>query len=194
MTAIIDYGAGNTASVANALDSLNELYIITNNEFEILRADRAILPGVGEASYAIKQLHKFNLYSALRMYRRPLLGICLGAQLLLDFSKEGNASCLGIIPGSTELFNDPNFETPHMGWNKIEFIKGSPLFNDMKKNEYFYFANSYYIPVSKYASSVSEHGIKFAASIEKNNFYGVQFHPEKSGTKGLQLINNFLSI
>ena len=178
MISIIDYGAGNVASVANALETLNEKFVITSNEVEICRADKIIFPGVGEASFAIKQLHMLNLFSMMRMIGKPLLGICLGMQLLCDSSKEGNVSCLGIFPTTGEKFDETKTKVPHMGWNKVKQIKESKLFNGITDEEYFYFA----------------HSIDFSASLEKDNFYGVQFHPEKSGDAGLKLLENFITL
>lgn len=194
MIAIIDYGAGNVASVANAVTKLGKEFKITNNEVEICRSDKIIFPGVGEASYAIKQIHLLNLFSFIRMIKKPMLGICLGMQLMCEFSAEGNTSCLGIFPGRNELFDSKLEKVPHMGWNEVKQTKESRLFNGIKDNEFFYFAHSYYLPVTPNTSSVATHAIDFTASLEKNNFFGVQFHPEKSGEAGLKLFNNFIEL
>lgn len=194
MIALIDYGAGNTASVANALNTLSAEYVLTNNETDICRSERVIFPGVGEASFAVKQLHRSNLVNLLRIVKKPLLGICLGMQLLCDFSKEGNVPCLGVIPGTAEKFDDTAVKVPHMGWNEVFQTKESRLFKGIKDGEFFYFANSYYVPVSEYTTAKSSHGIDFAAAIENNNYYGIQFHPEKSGDAGLTILQNFLEI
>jgi glutamine amidotransferase len=194
MIAIIDYGAGNVASVANAVSALKHDYIITSNEINILKSDKIIFPGVGEASFAIKQLHKLNLYTMLRVCNKPLLGICLGMQLMADYSKEGDVTGLGLFPGSTEKFDNEITKVPHMGWNSIEIRKGSELFNGIESGEMFYFAHSYYLPLNIYATSVTNHNIAFAASVEIGNFYGVQFHPEKSGDAGLKLLKNFIEL
>ncbi len=192
MIAIIDYGAGNVASVANVLDKLDHNYIITAKEFEICNADKVIFPGVGEASFAVKQLHKLNLFTVLRIIKKPMLGICLGIQLMSEFSEEGNVTCLGILPGRSIMFDNKLVKVPHMGWNSIEILKESKLFNGIKNGEHFYFAHSYYIPPNEYAASISDNKIKFTASMEKENYYGVQFHPEKSGEAGIQILKNFL--
>jgi glutamine amidotransferase len=194
MIAIIDYGAGNVASVANAVASLNCEYIITSNEFEIMKSDKIIFPGVGEASYAVKQLHRLNLFTMLRVCKKPILGICLGMQLMLDHSKEGNVTGLGFFSGSTEKFDSKISKVPHMGWNSINIKKQSELFNGIAPGEKFYFAHSYYLPVSELATSFTNHSTDFTSSIEKNNYYGVQFHPEKSGDTGLQLLKNFIDL
>lgn len=191
MIAIIDYGAGNVASVANAVAKLNCDFIITDNEFEILKSDKIIFPGVGEASFAVKQLHKLNLFTMLRVCKKPLLGICLGMQLMVDHSKEGDISGLGLFPGSTQKFNPEISKVPHMGWNSVDITKESKIFSGLKSGENFYFAHSYYVSVNEFTTSVTNHQTVFSSSIEKNNYYGVQFHPEKSGEAGLKLLKNF---
>ncbi len=194
MIAVIDYGAGNVASVANALKALNEDFKISNNEMEICRADKIIFPGVGEASYAVKQLHLLNLFSALRMVKKPILGICLGMQLMADHSTEGDVTCLGIFPGVAQKFDPSKTKVPHMGWNDIKLVKQSRLFEGIREGERFYFANSYYVPVSEYTTAVSNNNIDFSAALEKGNYYGVQFHPEKSGDAGLKILKNFIDL
>jgi glutamine amidotransferase len=192
MIALIDYGAGNTASVANALTELRTDYIITNRESEICNAEKIIFPGVGGASFAIKKLNLYNLINALRIIKKPFLGICLGMQLMCDESEEGNVKCLGIFPGTCKLFTAPNIKVPHMGWNKVEFIKGSKLFEGIKSGEYYYFAHSYYVPENEMTSAKTRHGNYFTAVMEKENYYGVQFHPEKSGPMGIKILKNFV--
>lgn len=194
MIALIDYDAGNTASVANALEHLGHAFVLTNKETDICRADKVIFPGVGEASFAIRQLHRYNLINLLRIVKKPLLGICLGMQLLSEFSTEGNIPCLGVVPGRVEKFDSSKVNVPHMGWNEVFQKKESKLFKDIKDGEFFYFANSYYLPVGEFTTATASHGIDFTAALEKDNFYGIQFHPEKSGEAGLKLINNFLEI
>jgi glutamine amidotransferase len=203
MIALIDYGAGNTASVANALTELKQEFRITNSEQVICRSDKVIFPGVGEASFAVKQLHLLNLFTLLRIVKKPLLGICLGMQLMAESSAEGNVTCLGIFPGSSVLFNSEKTKVPHMGWNEIHHVKESKLFTGIKEGEKFYFANSYYIPQNSCTITTTENdsqrdpgapGEVFSSAMEKNNFFGVQFHPEKSGDAGLQLLNNFTKL
>ncbi len=194
MIAIIDYGAGNVASVANAVNMISNDYKITCNETDLLKASKIIFPGVGEASSAIKKLHKLNLYSMLRICKKPLLGICLGMQLMAEHSKEGNVMGLGLFPGSTEVFDNTVTKVPHMGWNSIDIRKESKLLNGIGSGEKFYFANSYYLPLNDCTTSVTNHKIDFAASIEVGNLYGVQFHPEKSGEAGLKILKNFIEI
>ena len=194
MIALIDYSAGNTASVANALNELGQEFKLTNREGEICRADKIIFPGVGEASFAIRNLHRYNLINLLRIIRKPVLGICLGMQLFCDYSTEGNTACLGVIPGVVDKFDSSKITVPHMGWNEVFQTKVSKLFTGIKDGEFFYFANSYYFPVNEFTTAISKHGIDFSASIEKDNYYGVQFHPEKSGDAGLRLLKNFIEL
>ncbi len=192
MIALIDYGAGNTASVSNALKDLNADYIITNRESDICKAEKIIFPGVGEASFAIRKLNLFNLINALRIIKKPFLGICLGLQLMCDESEEGDVKCLGIFPAKSKLFTGKSIKVPHMGWNKVEAVKDSKLFDGIKSGDYFYFANSYYVPENEYTSAKCSHGIDFTAAMEKDNYYGVQFHPEKSGPAGIKVLKNFI--
>jgi imidazole glycerol-phosphate synthase subunit HisH len=191
MIAIIDYGAGNVASVANALTELKQDFLITNNENEILKSEKIIFPGQGEASYAVKQLHKLNLYTLLRICKKPFLGICLGMQLMAAHSAEGNVGGLGIFPGGTEKFDSSAVKVPHIGWNDIRIQKESILFNGISGGK-FYFAHSFFLPLNEYTTSVTSHKTDFSASMERNNFYGVQFHPEKSGELGMKLLQNFI--
>lgn len=194
MIAVIDYGAGNVASVANALSSLKQKYKISSSESEICNADKIIFPGVGEASYAIKQLHMLNLFSMMRMVKRPILGICLGMQLMMDNSAEGDVTCLGIFPGTVLKFDSTKTKVPHMGWNEIKISKESKLFKNINDGEKFYFANSFYVPVTEFTTSITNNNIDFSASLERDNFYGVQFHPEKSGEAGLKILQNFIDL
>ncbi|MEJ2105593.1 MAG: imidazole glycerol phosphate synthase subunit HisH [Ignavibacteriaceae bacterium] len=194
MIALIDYGAGNVASVANALNELNEDFKITNNEFDIFQAQKVIFPGVGEASFAIKQLQKLNLFTVLRIIKKPLLGICLGMQLMGGYSSEGDVACLGIFPCSVKKFDSSKTKVPHMGWKSIKIKQESKLFNNIKDGEKFYFANSFYVPDNEFTTALTENNIEFSAALEKGNYYGVQFHPEKSGDAGLQILKNFIEL
>ncbi len=194
MIAIVDYGSGNIQSVVNALNDLKCDYIVTSREIDICNADKIIFPGVGEASFAVKKLHKLNLFTLLRVVKKPMLGICLGMHLLLEKSLEGNSSCLGIIPGSTKKFDNTKIKVPHMGWNKIKIINESPLFNNIKDESYFYFAHSYYVSVNQFTIATTNYDVDISSVIEKENFYGVQFHPEKSGEVGIQLLKNFIEL
>ncbi|MBA4405719.1 imidazole glycerol phosphate synthase subunit HisH [bacterium] len=194
MIALIDYGAGNTASVANVLDELKCEYVITNREGDLVSASKIIFPGVGEASFAIKRLHMTNLFTMLRVNKKPILGICLGMQLMCEKSKEGNVMGLCIFPVDTDKFDNTKVKVPHMGWNRVNHSKFSKLFAGIIDGEHFYFANSYYVPVNEQTTSICNYGVDFTASMEKENYYGVQFHPEKSGQAGIQLIKNFVEL
>ena len=194
MIAVIDYGAGNTQSVINVLDELNVKYIVTNREIDINNCRKIIFPGVGEASFAVKKLHLLNLFTMLRVTRKPLLGICVGMQLLCEKSDEGNSVCLGIIPAVVHKFDESKVKVPHMGWNNVSYVKSSKLFDNIPENSYYYFANSYYAPMNETTLAKTEHGIEFSSAVVKENYYGVQFHPEKSGIAGIQLIKNFIEL
>lgn len=194
MISLIDYGAGNTASVANALEELRQKFILTSAEDKICGSDKIIFPGVGEASFAVRQLHRLNLVNLLRIVKRPMLGICLGMQLFADHSTEGNVACLGVVPGEVEKFDSEKVIVPHMGWNEVFYKEGTRLFNNIKQGEYFYFAHSYYYLPNEYTVAESVHGIQFSAAVEKDNYFGVQFHPEKSGEAGLKVLQNFIEM
>jgi glutamine amidotransferase len=194
MIVLIDYGAGNTASVSNILKELNADYLLTNNKKNIESADKIILPGVGEASSAMKRLAELYLIELLKFSSKPFLGICLGMQLLCESTEEGNSKCLGIIPIVVEKFNNKDLKVPHMGWNNIKKINSDNLFLNTGEDEYFYFAHSYFVPKNEFTTSTCNYGLNFSASLKHNNFYGVQFHPEKSAQQGIRIIKNFLKI
>lgn len=193
MIGIIDYGAGNTASVENVLLQLGYDFKVVKTEFEIINCEKIILPGVGEASFAIKRLHLNNLVNYLRIIKKPLLGICLGMQLLADSSQEGNVKCLGIIDSEVKKFQG-DIKIPHMGWNSIEIKSESKLLQGIESGTYFYFANSFYLPVNKFTVATTNYLFDFTSVVEKENYYGVQFHPEKSGENGIRIIKNFVEL
>ncbi|MBI3123267.1 MAG: imidazole glycerol phosphate synthase subunit HisH [Ignavibacteriales bacterium] len=192
MIAVVDYGAGNVQSVLNALDDLKVQYIVSNKEPEIYHADKIIFPGVGEASFAMRKLHLNSLVTMLRVTKKPLLGICLGMQLLSEKSNEGNTCCLGVVPGTCVKFDETKVKVPHMGWNEVKIDMNSILFDEIEDGAHFYFANSYYLPVCDYTIASSFYDVTFAAAVQRNNYYGVQFHPEKSGEAGIKLLTNFI--
>lgn len=194
MIAIIDYGAGNTASVINILEELKADFVLSNDKKKIQSADKIILPGVGEASSAMKKLNELNLVDELRYTTKPFLGICLGMQLLFSKTEEGNAECLNVIPGEVKKFNHTNLKVPHMGWNEIIKLKNDDLLSGINDKTFFYFGHSYYVPQNDFSTAVSNYGLNFSASVRYKNFYGVQFHPEKSAQHGIQIIKNFLSL
>ncbi len=192
MIAVIDYGAGNIKSVTNVLDELKVVYNVTSRENDINKSQKIIFPGVGEASFAIRKLHLNNLFTLLRITKKPLLGICLGMQLLADKTEEGNTTCLGVIPTTCKKYESQSLKIPQMGWNKVKILKDNILFENIENDSYFYFANSYYMPINEFSIASSNYGIDFTAAIQKDNFFGIQFHPEKSGEVGIKLLKNFI--
>lgn len=192
MIALIDYGAGNLKSVANALKDFKAEYFITDKSEEIESADKIIFPGVGEAASAIAKLKDKEIFDTIKNTNKPLLGICLGMQLLATFSEERNTKCLDVISVIVKQFDAAEVKVPHMGWNKVAFETRNRLFNDVDSGEHFYFANSYYVPITEYTIASTNYGVSFSAAVNKNNFYGVQFHPEKSGKMGLKILKNFI--
>ncbi|MFA5948201.1 MAG: imidazole glycerol phosphate synthase subunit HisH [Candidatus Gracilibacteria bacterium] len=196
MIQIIDYGAGNIKSVQNALKQLDIESKVISSAKELQYDCKTIFPGVGAAGAAMQQLEERGFITEIPKIKAPFLGICLGMQLLMDFSEENNVYCLKIIKGMTRRFSG-NIKIPQIGWNKVEQknLKNS-LFENIPDKNYFYFVNSYYVdPVNKsQVIGTTDYGINFASVIKKQNFYGVQFHPEKSGEIGLELLNNFCKL
>lgn len=194
MIALIDYGAGNLKSVANALNDFHADYFITDKSEEINSAEKIIFPGVGEAASAIAKLKDKKIFDDIKNTTKPLLGICLGMQLLATFSEERNTKCLDVISTIVKRFDAAEVKVPHMGWNKVEYWTQNLLFKDVNSGEHFYFANSYYVPVTEYTIASTSYGLTFSAAVNKDNFYGVQFHPEKSGETGLKILKNFIDL
>ena len=191
--AIIKYNAGNIQSVMIALERLGVNAVVTDDVEEIKNADRVIFPGVGEASTAMKYLKEKKLDELIRDLKQPVLGICLGMQLLCDHSEENDTDCLGIIPIQVKRFNDPQLKIPQMGWNSIHGLK-SPLFKNIEEGSFIYNVHSYYAVDSEYSIATCNYGLFYSAAIHKDNFYGVQFHTEKSADTGDRILRNFLSI
>jgi glutamine amidotransferase len=203
MIAIIDYKAGNLKSVERALNKLGHGCKITQNPQEVSSSERIIFPGVGAAGKAMADLSQLGLDKVLRHgfeAHKPILGICLGAQIILDRSEENNVDCLGLIEGGVQLFPQPLFshqnerlKIPHMGWNGIRVSKRHPVLDEITADDEFYFVHAYY-PLPTFAKNVfgtTLHGIEFPSVIGHNNLVAVQFHPEKSGRAGLRLLENF---
>lgn len=189
--AVIDYGAGNLQSVCNALTLLNQSFEIVTQSKALNGFEKAILPGVGAAGSAMRALEQRSLNAVIKSMRIPFLGICLGMQLLAEFSEEDQTECLGIIPGRVKKFPH-DLKVPQIGWNRVQLTQESPLFHGIPPNPYFYFVNSYYVDAPEpFVSAQTLYGIDFPSVIQKNNFWGVQFHPEKSGENGLQMLRNF---
>lgn len=193
MIGIIDYGSGNIKSIVNVIDQMGINYILSGNKSELSICDKILLPGVGEANYAMNRLKELDLVDFIRNLKVPFLGICLGLQLLTDSSEEGKTDCLEIVNIKTVKFND-SLIIPHMGWNDIKIIKENKLLDGIINGNDFYFANSYYAPVNKYTVAFTRYGVDFSAVINKDNFWGVQFHPEKSGKNGIKILENFFSL
>lgn len=192
MIAIIKYNAGNIKSVENAVTRLGFNCIVTDNIDEIKRSDKVILPGVGEASSAMKYLKEKKLDLLIKELEQPVLGICLGQQLMCNFSEEGNTECLGIFDTSVKLF--PKKEIiPHMGWNDLKKMN-SRLFKEIQEKEDVYFIHSFYSEICDNTVAICDYILPFSAALEKNNFYSTQFHPEKSAAVGEKILFNFLSI
>lgn len=194
MTGIIDYGAGNIRSVGNALDRLRHRYFISNDIAGLQQATKLILPGVGEAQSAMKSLNQIGLLQWLTTVKVPFLGICIGMQILFEHSDERDTPCLGLVPGRIARFDETKLKVPHIGWNQVESRPNNPLFTKIRGDEYFYFVHSFRAPVGPDTIATTQYGGAFSAAVQKENFYGVQFHAEKSGAAGLQVMKNFLEL
>lgn len=192
MIAIINYNAGNIRSVQNAISRLGYDSVITNEAQEIRKADKVIFPGVGEASTAMRYLKEKQLDSLIQNLEQPVLGICLGMQLMCDSSEEGNTKGLGIFPNQVKLFKGSEL-VPHMGWNDFELVKGE-LFKGLSKENNTYFVHSYYAEVGEFTTAICNYIEPFSAALEKENFFATQFHPEKSSSIGSKILNNFLNL
>ena len=189
---IINYGAGNIQSIMFAIERLGFKAVLSNNPDEIKAADKVIFPGVGEASSAMKMLLESGLDALIPNLKQPVLGICLGMQLMCNKSEEGNTEGLGIFDVDVIKFT-PKVKVPQMGWNQIYNLK-SPLFQGINENEYMYLVHSFYAPNCSEAIATTNYEVEYASALQKDNFYGTQFHPEKSGDVGEQILGNFLKL
>jgi len=189
---IIDYGAGNTRSVEFAFNRIGVDTLLTDNPEVIQAADGVIFPGVGHAQHAMNALKSKGLDLLIPALKQPVLGICLGMQLLCDSSEEGNTKALGIIDTKVVQF-EANLKIPKIGWNNLK-MNENELFTGVNQDEYFYFVHSYYVPQNEYCIGRSNYGLEYTAALNKDNFYGCQFHPEKSGAAGEQILKNFIKI
>lgn len=195
MIAIIDSGGANIASIQFALERLGRAAILTSDPAVIRDADRVILPGVGAAKIAMDNLCRLDLVDTICGLTQPVLGICLGMQLLFDRSDEGGVEMLGIVPGNVSHFTPTQDKTiPHMGWNCVSTHADHPLLEGIQAEAYFYFVHSYCAPVSDFTVAACDYGEKFSAIVARNNFMGCQFHPERSGRAGAQVLKNFMEI
>ena len=189
---IIDYGAGNTKSVQFAIKRLGFDALVSNEASVIKAADKVIFPGVGEASFAMRKLKGSGLDTLIPSLTQPVLGICLGMQLMCASTEENNTQGLGIFDVKVKRFTT-NVKVPQMGWNTIKNLN-SPLFKDVKENDYMYLVHSYYAEVCKSQIATTTYDVDYASALQKDNFYGVQFHPEKSSVSGEQLLKNFIEL
>lgn len=194
MIAIVDYKMGNLRSVENALRRLGTDFTVTADADVIRRADKVLLPGVGNAAEAMDNLRAAGLVEVIRSLRQPVLGICVGMQVMCRHSEEGDVDCLGIFDARVKRFT-PSLElkVPHMGWNKIGNLE-TKLFKDLEGGSYVYFVHSYYPELCPDTIATATHGVMFSAALKYENFYGTQFHPEKSGDVGERIIANFLQL
>ncbi|MCD0465364.1 imidazole glycerol phosphate synthase subunit HisH [Flavobacterium sp. ENC] len=189
---IINYGAGNIQSIMFAIERLGFKAVLSNNPEEIHTADKVIFPGVGEASSAMKKLIESGLDSLIPNLKQPVLGICLGMQLMCRSSEEGNTKGLGIFGVDVIKFTS-TVKVPQMGWNQIYNLK-SDLFKDIPENEFMYLVHSFYAPNCDEAIATTNYELEYASALQKDNFYGTQFHPEKSGAVGEKILENFLKL
>ncbi len=192
MIAIVKYNAGNIRSVENALRRLDADFEVTDAPEKLRAADKVIFPGVGEASSAMAYLRERGLDQVIRDLQNPFLGICLGLQLMCMHSEEGDTECLGIFKENILKFPSIG-KVPHMGWNDFTELRG-PLFNGIQPSDNMYFVHSYYAEVGEETSATTDYLLPFSAALQRDNFYGVQFHPEKSAEAGQKLIQNFLQL
>jgi imidazole glycerol-phosphate synthase subunit HisH len=190
--AIIKYNAGNIRSVLFALERLGINAKVTDDHDFIKRADKVIFPGVGEASSTMSYIKKNGIDILLRELKQPVLGICLGQQLMCKTSDEGNSECIGIFDVPVLKF-EPIMKVPHMGWNSLHDMKGD-LFKGLKNKSYVYFVHSYYVPLCDYSTASCDYIVNFSAALQKDNFYSTQFHPEKSGEIGQIILKNFIGL
>ncbi|MDD4490094.1 MAG: imidazole glycerol phosphate synthase subunit HisH [Paludibacter sp.] len=193
-TVIIKYNAGNIRSVLFALERIGIEAVVTDNQDEIRNADRIIFPGVGEASSAMRYLEERGMVELIMSLKQPVLGICLGMQLMCAFSEENDTKCLGIFDQQVLKFsNKPGFKVPQIGWNNISSLK-SPLFKGVDEDVFMYFVHGYYVEKCENAIATTNYIQPYSAAIQKDNFFAVQFHPEKSGDVGERILRNFIVI
>ena len=191
--AILKYNAGNVFSVDCALRRLGVEPIVTDNVEQLRRADKVVFPGVGEASSAMAYLRSRHLDELIRSLTQPVIGICIGQQLLCRNSEEGNTECIGVFDTSVKRFSEaPGVKVPDMGWNTVKPLVDNPLLKGIDENSYVYYVHSYYVPVCDDTIAVTDYSLPFSAAMNKDNFYATQFHPEKSGGVGELILKNFL--
>lgn len=192
-TAIVKYSSGNVSSVKYAFDRLGAETVLTDDPEILTTADRVVFPGVGEASTAMAYLRERELDNVIKALRQPVLAICLGMQLLGRTSEENNTACLDILPFVVHRLGGRGLKVPHMGWNTIHDL-ASPIFEGIADSEHMYFVHSYYVDLCAATIAKTEHGQTFSAAVRNANFYGLQFHPERSGPAGARILENFLNL
>jgi imidazole glycerol-phosphate synthase subunit HisH len=194
-TVIIDSGGANLASLQFALQRLEADAVVSGDPQDIIKAPRVILPGVGAAQDAMTRLRATGLHEVIPKLTQPVLGICLGMQLLFARSEEGSTECLGVIPDTVRRMQpEPGRPVPHMGWNQLTALRADPLLRDVAENEYVYFVHSYAARVSDVTLAATDYGLQVSAVVRRNNFWGTQFHPERSGATGSKVLANFLRL
>ena len=191
--AVVKYNAGNIQSVMNALRRVGVDPVLTDSPVELRKADRVIFPGQGEASHAMEYLQTHGLDLVIKSLTQPVLGICIGQQLMCEHSEEGNVDCLGIFPEQVLRFHPQKHEqkVPHMGWNQLENVQ-DPLLEGINEGAFVYFVHSFYVPTTDYTIATTNHILSFSSAMRKGNFMATQFHPEKSGSVGERILTNFL--
>lgn len=191
--AVVKYNAGNIQSVMNALRRVGVDPVLTDNPVELRKAERVIFPGQGEASHAMEYLQTHGLDQVIKSLTQPVLGICIGQQLMCEHSEEGNVDCLGIFPAQVLRFHPQKHEqkVPHMGWNQLENVQ-DPLLEGICEGAFVYFVHSFYVPTTDYTIATTNHILSFSSAMRKDNFMATQFHPEKSGSVGERILTNFL--
>jgi glutamine amidotransferase len=190
-TVIVKYNAGNIQSVLYALERIGQKAVVTDDPEQIRKAGKVIFPGVGEASTAMEYLRERKLDELLKSLRQPVLGICLGMQLMCSYSEENDTECLGIFEEKVKKFNGEGLKVPQIGWNNIYDLKTS-LFEGMKENSFCYFVHGYYANPGRHTIATTNYGLNYSSALHRDNFYGVQFHPEKSAAAGERILKNFL--
>lgn len=194
MIAIVNSGGANLASVIFAIERLGKPYIFTSDSDVIRKASHVILPGVGAAAAAMKTLNDSGLVDCLRQLTQPVMGICLGMQLLFEHSAEGNVDLLKLLAAQVKKFPDSDLPVPHMGWNRLRITKANPLLKDMDNEPFVYFVHSFYAPVGDYTVAATDYGIPFSSVVNRDNIFGCQFHPERSGKAGAHILRNFTEL
>ena len=195
MIAVIDVTGNNLTSLVNSIHRLEFDCVLTHDPILISGASHVILPGVGAARPAMQALHEHGLVELLLQLKQPILGICLGMQLLFEHSEEGDVACLGLIAGRVEHLKPKlNYPVPHMGWNHLEWCRESFFQNEIKEGSYVYFVHGFAVAQNEYTIASCDYGLEISAIVQKNNIYGMQFHPEKSAAVGLKLLHRFLTL